>query len=215
MDKKLLFPLIIILAFIIDLITGRVLYNAYLDSGVINSDAGFASYTITTTAFSLVFSSVFYFMILFFFKEHKLLNNYAALSLLVAFCFAGYIGLSNYYIFDTIIIKLYAGISYMIGFVNIILAVSIILKELHTKTVSMSILYLAVTQFVFGTLVVDYIRGYLTGFFGPAEESLVVVYQVYDGFLIFIQLTVVIVQILAIRSLIKVQQGHIRVYRQM
>ena len=215
MEKKYLFPLIIFLAFVIDIITGRVLYNVYLNSGVMSSDAGFASYTITTMALSLVFSVPFYVLILWKFPEHKLLSYYAAMSLIVAFCFAGYVSLANYFDWNTIIIKLYAGISYIIGFINIILATTIILKELHTKVVSISILYLAITQFVFGTLVVDYIRGYLVGFFGPYEENLAIVFVVYDSFLIFIQLTVVIVQILAIRSLLLVQEGHVRVYRRM
>lgn len=215
MNKKLLFPLIILVTFMIDIISGRVLYNVYLNSGFISSSAGFASYTVNTMTITLIFSSTFYVLILLFFREHRLLSYYAALSLLVAFCFAGYVVLVNYFDFDTIIVRLYAGVSYVTGFINIILAVSIILKELHTKLVSTSILYLGVTQFVFGTLVVDYVRGYLTGFFGPFEEQIQRVNNFYDGFLFFIQLTIVVVQILAIRSLLDVKEGHVRVYRTM
>lgn len=215
MEKKYLFPLIILIAFIVDIITGRILYNVYLNSDFISSDAGFASYTVTTMSISLIFSSVFYVLVLLFFKEHKLLTIYAALSLLVAFCFAGYVSLSNYFEFNTIIVKVYAGVSYIIGFINIILTTAIILKELHTKMVSVGILYLAVTQFVFGTLVVDYIRGYLAGFFGPYEEDLIIVFAAYDVFLVVIQVTVLIVQVLIIRSLLLVQEGHVRVYRRL
>ena len=88
MDKKIILPGILILALIIDLIIGRTLYNAYLNSGAISSQEGFAIYTNTSMTFSFILSSGFYLMILLFFKEHKLLSIYAALSLLVAFCFS-------------------------------------------------------------------------------------------------------------------------------
>ena len=213
MDKKYIFPIIIILAFIIDLIVGRALYNAYHASGLIATDAGFGSFTTTSMFFSFFLSIPFYVIVLIFFREEKLLNIFSALSIIVAFCFAGYVSLSNYYIFDTIIIRLYASVSYFLGFFNIIIATSIILKELHTKTVTISLLYFSISQFVFGTLVVDHVRGYLVGLFGPGEENIANVFLVYDIFLILIRVSVIVLQVFAILSLLQVQSGKKKVFR--
>lgn len=213
MDRKKSFAIIIAVVFLLDLLIGRLLYNAYVNADLINTDVGFASYTANAAFVSFVLSSAFYVLILFYIREDTMLLTYSALSLLVGFCFAGFLSLSNYYAWETIIVRLYAGISYVLAFVNIILATSIVLKEIHPKFVSISLIYMAVFQFVFGTLVADYIRGYLVGFFGPSQDSINAVFRVYDITLIILQISVVVIQIIAIRQLIDVQEGRRKVFR--
>jgi hypothetical protein len=215
MKKEHLFPLIIFLAFIIDLVTGRLLYNAYINQGLITTDAGYSSYVTTSMFLTFVFSTAYYVIILLFFREQRLLSIYSALAIVVGFAFAGYVSLTNYFELNTIIVRVYGSVSYFIAFANIILATSIVLKEIHTKLVALSLIYFSIIQFVFGTLVTDYVRGYLVGVFGPYESNIQTLYIVYDIIVILLRLSVVILQVLSIRSLLRVQQGHIRVLRRM
>lgn len=215
MDRKKLFPILIVVPFIVDLIFGQVMYRVYLNSGELSSESGYGLYVALTMFSTFLLSNTFYVLILLFFRKHKLLTNLSALMIIVSFCFAGYVTLSNYFAFQTIIIKLYAGVSYFFSFAAIILATSIILQEIHSKIVSVSLLYFGIVTFVFGTLVSDYVKGYLIGFFGPTSDTIGTVNIVYDIFLIVLRTSVIVLQVFAIRSLLDVQSGHKRVVRQL
>ena len=215
MDRKKLFPILIITPFIVDLIFGQLMYHLYLNSGEPLTDSEYGLYVILTMFSTFLLTNTFYVLILIFFRDNKSLTNFAALLIIVNFCFAGYVSLGNYFAFETIIIKLYAGVSYFFSFVAIITATSIILQEIHSKIVSVSLLYFSIVTFIFGTLVSDYVRGYLVGFFGATPDTVTTVFLIYDIFLIVLRLSVIILQVLAIRTLIDVQAGHKRVVRQL
>jgi hypothetical protein len=215
MERSKLFPIIIVGTFLIDILFAYLMHRSYLNSGALSSDDGYARY-ITYTMFGMFFlSNTFYVLILLYFREHKLLTIYAAMMIIVSFCFAGYNTLTNYFTFDTIIIRLYAGISYFFGLANIIIATAIILQETHTKRVAVALLYFAVVTFIFGTLVSDFVRGYLVGFFGPTPANTTLVFKIYDIFLVVLRSSVIVFQAFAIRSLISVQKGFTRVIRQL
>lgn len=215
MDKKKLLPIIIIGLLIIELVFSQVMYRVYVNSGMISSSEGYNTYVILTMFAQFFLTNSFYIMILLFFREHKLLTNYSALMLIISFSFSAYVSLSNYYGFETLIIRLYAGTSYFLAFGNMILAVAIVLKEIHTKRVSVSLLYFSVVTFVFGTLVTDYVRGTLVNFFGSNAENTSTIFMVYDIFLIILQISVAVLQVFAIRSLIDVKEGNTKVVRQL
>lgn len=206
MNRKILFPIIIISSFLIGFLFTGLLGEIYKSTGVLETFDGLVKYTAIKTFTMFLSSTVFYMLILIYFKEFMFLRIFSAISIIIAFSFAGYAVLSLYYEFSTLIIRYYAGTTYFLGLVNLVIAVSIILKELHHKVVSLTILYSANITFLFGTLVIDYIRGYIGSFFGLGSNQQYTIYIVFDTSVFLLQLSVVLLQAYSIIKLVYYQE---------
>lgn len=206
MNKKLLYPILIISLFIIGLLLNGLLEEMYHVNYPHGDEYEFIKLDITTTFIMFLSSTVFYFIILFFFKEYKLIRLFSGTSILIAFCFAGYISLSNVYPYDTVIIRLYSFSTYFLALFNFYIAVSIILKEIHHRRVSLTLIYTSVVTFFFGTLVIDSIRGYLAGIWGIEYNTYDAVFVIFNIVVITLRASVVVLQAFAIVTLLEYKE---------
>ncbi len=203
MNKRLLYPIIIISTFIIGILLNGLLTGIYNFKYPSGNELEFIKLEVTRNFVMFLSTCVFYVIIILRFENYKLLRLFSGSSLLITFSFAAYVSLNRYYHFDTKIVEIYSYTTYFLGLFNIYLATSIILKELHHKRVAITIMYSSLITFFFGTLVVEQIRGYISGFFGIEYNTIDTVFIVYNIILFLLRFSVVIAQAFAIVKLLE------------
>lgn len=206
MNKKLLYPILIIAVFFIGMLLNGLLEELYHMNYPHGNESELIRLNITTNLIMFLSTTVFYVIIVLFFKEYKLIRLFSGTSLLIAFCFSGYISLSNYYYYDTVIVRLYSFSTYFLAIFNIYIASAIILKELHHKRVSLTLMYTSVVTFFVGTLVVDEIRGYIAGVYGIEFNSYHAAFIIFNWIVFLLRASVVILQAFAIVKLLEYKE---------
>lgn len=215
MNKKLLYPILIIATFFIGLLLNGLLTEIYNTNFPRGDEYELIKINITTNLITFLSSSMFYVIILISFREYKMIRLFSGTSLLISFCFSGYISLSNIYYYDSVIVRLYSFSTYFLALFNIYVASAITLKELHHKRVSITLIYTSVVTLFFGTLIIDNIRGYIAGVFGIEYNTYHTVFIIFTVVVIAFRASIVIAQAFAIVKLLEYKEhGKIMYKRQ-
>jgi hypothetical protein len=196
---------LIIGTFVLYVLISQILFRVYGFSLLLSENEDYIVYTRIATYSAFFLTNTFYIIVLKVFPEHKSLSTYALLMIIVSFSFNVLYLLEHQFVAEAIIVRVYIGVSFFLGFASLILATYIVLEESHNKIVTVSLVYFSIITLIFGTPVTTYFRSFLLAVFG--NDAVVVINNVYDISILLLQGSVVALQVLSILSLLSIRNG--------
>ena len=213
MNKRVVLPAILIIAFILNLGLNRLFTEAFLNQDFFLQIHTAEELVKVTSISTFLFSIPFYVIILICFRNYKDLCLFATITIIANLAFAFYTIMMSSSDSWTIPLRLFAGISYFGTLLNFFVSFGIVLQDYYDKLVTRSLMFFAIVNYVFASFYTQYSKGFIArvvGDFPPGNLDRTFV--VYDWIYILIQLTMVVLSVLVILNLITRKEIGRKVY---
>lgn len=180
MEKKsYLIPIIVTIIYIINAIFWVILLNHYENTNAF-IDYNVQLRFITMRSFiTFLVNSIFFVMIIIYFRRYKLLTFYAVWGIISAF---GYHAITIHDYtgeYGSTLFRLFGSMSFFFAYMNIWIAGAIAITRKHYKIVNALLVIMALFNYVFVSFYTRYFYGLLSRFFGPFPDDLAVLSNVF------------------------------------
>lgn len=153
----------------------------------------------------------FYVILLTFYRKTKYITIFAILTIVSLFGFYMNLSLVNYQGLVSPMMRFFGSLSFFGGLAAFIIGFLIVLQNRTYKFIEISLLSLTIVNYVFFSYFNFYFYGILITLFGPYEENLIAMYNVYYVIVIIIEIAVMTVQAININFLEKNKRYELRI----
>jgi|AntAceMinimDraft_18_1070375.scaffolds.fasta_scaffold00003_5 hypothetical protein len=143
----------------------------------------------------------FYIIILIFYRKTTLITIFTVLTILSQFGY--YMVLENIYTLAWLSgpMRIFGSFSFFAGLIGFFVAFALVLQHKTYKFTEMSFFTFSIINYVFFSYFNFYLNNMLITIFGPFEIHIIKMQNVYYGVLLFIEISVMILQVLVIHFL--------------
>ena len=204
MNKRVVLPAIIITAFILNVGLQSLYTEAFSNDNFFLQIHTAEGLLLVSTITTLLLSIPFYVIVLICFFSYKDLRIFVSIAIVVSIAFAVYTILMDNADSWTIILRIFAGISYFGSLLNFFVAFGIVLQDYYDKLVTRSLMMFAFVNYVFASFYTQYAKGFIArvaGDFPPG--NLERTFEGYDNVYFVIKLIMVVLSVLVILNLIR------------
>ena len=196
--KKIILSTIVVVAYILSFIFASIAENVYSNADPESTYNIYETYIAVDYSFAFILSTPFFIILIAYFRHHRDLMWFAIISMISSLGLVLYNILSFSLDPGSLGLRLFSGISYFGAVANIFLAFKIILQEKYETFINRAFLLFAVINYGFFSFYTPYIKNFLAVFVGPYPHFLRNTFLFYDYFYLFLQLSMVVVQIVII-----------------
>lgn len=200
--KKIIFAAIIISAYILSIIISMIAEQMYLNADPNSVFDVYQTYITLDYLIAFLLSTPFYIILIVFFRQYRDLTIFSSLALAASLSFVLY----NVFIFsvepESAILTIFNLILILSAVTNVFIAFKIILQEKYEVYINNSFLIFAAINYGFFSFYTPFLKWFIELFVGPYPHFLRNTFMFYDLLYLFLQLIMVITQVLIIWSFI-------------
>ena len=152
----------------------------------------------------------FYVLLLVFYRKTKYITIFAIFSIISLFGYYMNLSLVNYQGLVSPMMRFFGSLSFFGGTFAFLVGFVVVLQNRTYKFVEISLLSLTVINYIFFSYFNFYFLGILNTLFGPYEENLIAMYNVYFVIVIIIEISIMVVQAININFLEKNKRYELR-----